>query len=142
MKSYTLASTLALLVGWGVAMLFHSFFSLATGGNLKSADTIVVAFWSFLFTMLANGLFIQCPEKYISRYCRSHSRITFLFFSIAYAVIAFTIIIGWLFLSTDFWVVYIDAALIGLGYGICFPRFWKHSIPNNPTPWTTPTTLN
>jgi hypothetical protein len=142
MKSYPLASTLALLAGWSIAILFHGLFSLVTGGSLRSADTTVVAFWSFFFMMLANGFFVQWPEKYISQYCRSHSRIIFLVTAVAYTLTTFTVLIGWLFLSTNFWIVYIDAALIGLGYGFCFPRFWKHSFPHKNSSWTTPTTPN
>ena len=138
MKSYTLATTLALIVGWVAALLFHSLFSILIFGGLKGGDFTVVAFWSFLFLMLANGLFIQVPERFIGRLCRRISRLKFILISIFYALVCFTLLIGWLWIQAIYndgnrtfgIVVYAEAVIIGLGFGICFPRLWKYATPS------------
>ena len=127
--TYTAASTLSLIIAWFVALTWHGGYSYLNYGSLKDRDTIVVAFWSFLFVMLANGLFIQWPERFISRFCRSTSRLNFLLASVIYGIAVFTLLIGWLFLTTDFLIVYVDAAIIGLVFGFCFPRLWKFAKP-------------
>ena len=135
MKSYTLATTLALMVGWVAALLFHVLMSILVFGSLKSGDFTIVAFWSFLFAMLANGIFVQIPERFISRLCRRISRLKFVLISIFYALACFTLLIGWLWIQSIYndgnrtfgIVVYVEAAIIGLGFGICFPRLWKYA---------------
>jgi len=136
MKSYTLASTLALGVGWGVAMIYNSAVSLWSPDDFRSYDLGIVAFYSFLFVMIANGLFIQWPEKFISRFCRSSNQLTVLTASIIYAIVAFMALFGWLFFAfnlgivfSGFWILFNDAVIIGLAFGLCFPRFWKHITP-------------
>jgi len=129
-KSYLRASTFALLLAWAAAIIIHGIRSLLAFGNLKGYDTVVIAFWSFTFMMLANGLFIQWPEKFISNFCRSNNYSTFVLASTAYAIIAFLLMIGWLFfLSGAFLIVFDDALIIGLVFGLLFPGIWAYAKP-------------
>ena len=138
MKSYALASTLALIIGWIAALLFHSVFSISVYGSLRGGDLGIIIFWSFIFMMLANGFFIQLPQSAISRFCRRTSRSNFILTSVLYAVACFTILIGWLWIQAIYngsnrsfgIVVYSEAAIIGLGFGFFFPRFWKYATPS------------
>jgi membrane associated rhomboid family serine protease len=128
MKRYTLASTVSLIAGWLVAMLYHA--------GSGAGDTAAVASSSFLFLMLANGLFIQWPERYITRFCKKTRLLPFAIISSLYALAVFTLLIGWLFLKTTFYIVFSDAAIIGFTAGLLFHILHRRSAHK----WTTSTT--
>jgi hypothetical protein len=138
MKRYALASTLALIIGWIAAILFHSIFSISVYGSLRGGDLGIIIVWSFIFMMLSNGFFVQLPHSTISHFCRRSSRRKFLLASVLYALTCFTILIGWLWIQAIYndanrafgLAVYAEAAIIGLGFGFFFPRFWKFATPS------------
>lgn len=131
MKSYSFASTISLLIGWVAAISVHCALSILIFGNLRGGDSWVMAFYSFFFLILANLLFIQWPKRLIINFYLRNSIIKFIMISIIYSLLTFTLLIGWLFvmmilIGNNFGILgYVNAAIIGLGFGVCFPKIWK-----------------
>ncbi|EMR02616.1 hypothetical protein [Cesiribacter andamanensis] len=121
MKSYTYLTLAAMLISWAAGLGGHALLSIPLYGSVAGGDTQMVAFWSAPFMLLAWGLFILLPEKWILKVYRKRSRWGFVLFTTGYALLTFTLLIGWIFLqSGNFWIVYADAAVIGGVFGLAF----------------------
>jgi hypothetical protein len=121
MKRYTRLTLLALGMSWAAGLGGHALLSIPLYGSAKGGDTQLIAFWSAPFMLLAWGLFIRLPEKWIINVYRGSSLWGFVLFTTGYALLAFTLLIGWLFLqSRSFWIVFVDTALIGAVFGLSF----------------------
>ncbi|RDC61870.1 hypothetical protein [Adhaeribacter pallidiroseus] len=121
LKNYSSHSLISLLLGWLVSLVTHSIWGFFKHGSLISSDTLTVGFWSFFFLLIAYGLFIQLPEKLITKALYKYNLITFSICSTFYALTVFTLMIGWaFFLYSNFYVVFLDAGAIGLVFGLSF----------------------
>lgn len=90
-------------------------------GSVEDGDTDIIAFWSLIFILLAYGLFIQIPKKWVVRAVDKYNFLVFILISTVYALTAFTLLIGWLFLiGNTFLGVFLDAATVGMIFGITF----------------------
>jgi hypothetical protein len=111
----------AVAFGWMALIVSHASFSRLYYGDVASGDLDVVAFWATLFLLIYNALFIQLPSKWITRISHRLSFPQFVLASTLYALVGFTILIGWAFISSDFLVVFFDAAVFGLVQGaVCY----------------------
>lgn len=121
MKSYPIVSFISMLSGWLGGILFHGLVSILLYDSVSGGDTGVVAFWSFWFVLLAYGLFIMLPEQFMLRMFWRCNHWQFLIFTSFYGLLSFTLLIGWLFFLGDtFQLVFADAMVMGLIYGLVF----------------------
>jgi hypothetical protein len=136
MNGYTYLTLQALGISWVAGLVGHALLSIPLYGSPKGGDTQLIAFWSAFFMLLAWGLFFRLPEKWIINVYRKSSLWGFTLFTTAYALLSFTLLIGWLFLeSGNFLIVFADAALIGgvFGLSFCLLVRWREKRYRRPT---------
>ena len=139
MKHFKKISFLALVLGWIGQIITHIIWSNLRYDNASGGDTGVVIFWSSFFLLIYYGLFILLPRKRIAKLAENIEILNYTLLSGIYALIGFTILIGWGFLiSSNFLGVFIDAFACGLIFGLTFHYLWnkkrtelkqKHLIP-------------
>lgn len=139
MKPFQKISFLALSLGWIGQIINHIIWSNLIYGNASSGDTGVVLFWSSFFLLIFYGLFILLPQKWIVQLANKIEIVPFTLLSGAYALLGFTVLIGWGFLMSGyFYIVFLDAFVCGLIFGLTFHYIWnkrrneikqKHLIP-------------
>lgn len=128
MRRYSLLTLLALLVSWAAGLGTHALLSLLLYGSTDGGDTQPMAFWSAFFLLIAWGLFIQLPEKQLSKLYSTTTLARFVLFTTLYALFCFSLLIGWIFLwHRSFLIVYLDAAMIGCVFGLSLRGLAKWS---------------
>lgn len=121
MRNYTYLTLMALLISWVAGLGTHALLSIPLYGSIKGGDTQMIAIWSPLFMLIAWGLFILLPEKQLLKVYRKSAIWGFAAFTTAYALLCFTLLIGWIFLENgSFLIVYADAGVIGFAFGLSF----------------------
>ena len=124
MKNYLSKSFLSLVIGYIFLAITHIVWSIIEYGDAESGDIGVVLFWSCFFLIIYYLLFLILPRKLILKLKSRISGSLFILLSGIYAIIGFTILIGWAFLmSGNFLGVFLDAFVFGITYGICFENF-------------------
>lgn len=111
-------------IGWIGLIITHIVWSVINHKDASGGDTGLIIFWSGLFSLLFYLLFIILPQKIIKKQLELRNLIEFSLGSAFYSLIGFVILIGWLFLQTDFYGVFIDAFVAGLIFGITFWLIW------------------
>lgn len=127
MNNYNFISFVSLSIGWIGLVLTHILWSFFKYEDASGGETGVVIFWSGLFSLLFYLLFILLPKKVITKQLETKSFIEFTIGSGLYSLLGFTVLIGWLFLNSDFFGVFIDAFVAGLIFGTTFWYFWNKS---------------
>ncbi|OMP32855.1 hypothetical protein BKM32_00670 [Mangrovimonas sp. DI 80] len=113
-------------MGWIGQIITHIIWSNLRYGNASSGDTGVVIFWSSFFLLIYYSLFILLPGKRIIKLSENNGILIFTILSGVYALIGFTILIGWVFLiSNNFLGVFIDASICGVIFGLTFHLIWN-----------------
>src|SRR5690606_4819092 len=80
------------------------------------------------FLLIYYGLFILIPSKRIVNLSEKIGVLNFTLLSGLYAIIGFTILIGWGFLiSNNFLGVFLDAFICGLIFGLTFHLIWNRN---------------
>lgn len=125
MKNYYSISFVSMSIGWIGLIITHIGWSVLNYKNASAGDTGVIIFWSGLFSLLFYLLFIVFPQNFIRKQLEERSLIEFSIGSAFYSLFGFTILIGWGFLLTDFYGVFIDAFVAGLTFGITFWLIWN-----------------
>lgn len=108
-------SFLAISVAWDLSIVFIALQQGIADG--RADDLGVIIFWSAIFVTIAWLIFILLPLRWLNHSSKIFSYPIFPIFTGIYAVIVFTILIGWLFLKSDFKVVFWIAFLIGVLFG-------------------------
>ena len=111
-------------IGWIALIITHIVWSVLNHEDAGGGDTGVILFWSGLFSLLFYLLFVILPQKIIKKQLEQRSLIEFSIGSAFYSLIGFIILIGWLFLTSDFYGVFLDALVAGLIFGITFWCVW------------------
>ncbi len=93
--------------------------------DASGGDTGVIIFWSGLFSLLFYLLFVILPKKFIKRQIEQRRLLEFSIGSAFYSLIGFIILIGWGFLNSDFYGVFLDAFIAGLIFGGTFWWIWN-----------------
>ncbi len=126
MKNFKKISFFALVLGWIGQIITHIVWSNLRYDSASGGDTGVVIFWSSFFLLIYYGLFILIPSKRIAKLSENIGILNFSLLSGVYALIGFTILIGWGFLmSNNFLGVFIDALVYGLIFGLTFHLIWN-----------------
>ncbi|GAA4383602.1 hypothetical protein [Hymenobacter koreensis] len=100
MEGFRVTVTKSLLKGWLAslpAFLLYFYFS---GGDRRGG--VLPWLIALGFVMVANVLFVQGPKATVLSICTRNSRIKFAVVSAAYAVCAFTVMIGWAFFDQPY----------------------------------------
>lgn len=126
MKNYKKTSFLSLTIGWIGLIVTHIIWSNLNFYSASGGDTGVILFWASFFLLIFYGIFVLWPRKLIVRLAESLNLVVFALISGIYALIGFVILIGWIFLFTDFTGVFIDTFVFGLIFGIVFHIIWKN----------------
>lgn len=138
MKNFKKISFLSLTLGWIGIIITHVIWSNLTFENASGGDTGMILFWASLFLLLFYGLFILIPQKGIVKLTEKLNLASFTLLSGIYALLGFIILIGWIFLRSDFIGVFLDAFVCGIIFGFSFHSLWnknrhgfkqKHLIP-------------
>ena len=126
MKHFKKISFLALTLGWIGQIISHIIWSNLEYGSASGGDIGVVISWSSFFLLIFYAFFILLPRKQITNLSERIGILKFTLLSGLYALIGFTILIGWLFLTSgNFLGVYIDAFICGLIFGLTFHWIWN-----------------
>lgn len=126
MKNFKKTSFLSLTLGWIGLIITHIIRSNLRYDNASSGDIGVVLFWASFFLLIFYGLFILIPQKKIVKLTEKLNLSLFTFLSGIYALIGFTILIGWGFLIAEhFYEVFLDAFVCGLIFGLTFHLIWN-----------------
>ena len=126
MKNFKKTSFLSLTLGWIGLIITHIIWSNLRYENASGGDTGVVLFWASFFLLIFYGLFILIPQKRIVKLTEKLTLTSFTLLSGIYALIGFTILIGWGFLMSDnFYGVFLDAFVYGLIFGLTFHLIWN-----------------
>ena len=120
MKHFKKISFLSLTIGWIGIIICHIIWSNYRFENASSGDIGVVLFWSAFFILIYYGLFILIPQKRIAKLAEKRNLASFTLLSGIYATIGFTLIIGWLFIKSDFRIIFLDALVGGILFGLVF----------------------
>lgn len=124
MKNFKKISFLALTFGWIGLIVTHIIWSNLRYDDASGGDTGVILFWASLFLLIFYGLFILIPQKIIVKLTKKLNVILFSIISGIYALAGFIILIGWLFLRSDFSGVFLDALVFGVIFGFSFHTLW------------------
>lgn len=145
MKHYKKTSFFALSLGWIGQIISHIIWSNLKYGNASGGDIGVIIFWSSFFLLIFYGIFILLPGKWIVQLAEKIGISLFTLLSGVYALLGFTVLIGWGFLmSGNFNGVFLDALVCGLIFGLTFHLIWnkkrkelkqKHLIPMLTSPF-------
>ncbi|PQJ16662.1 hypothetical protein [Aureicoccus marinus] len=126
MKNFKKISFFALVLGWIGQIITHIILSNLVANNAAGGETGMVIYWSSFFILIYYGLFILIPSKRIAGLSENIGILGFTLLSAIYAVIGFTILIGWLFLVSWIWFeVFLDAFICGLIFGLTFHLLWN-----------------
>ena len=125
MKNYTKISFLSLSLGWISLLITHIIWSNIKFGNAAGGDTGVILFWASFFLIIFYAFFILLPQRSIVKLTEKLDIISFTLLSGVYALAGFIILIGWIFLKSDFTGVFMDALVCGLIFGNTFHRLWN-----------------
>lgn len=112
-------------IGWIGLIVTHIIWSVINYNDASGGDTGVIIFWSGLFSLLFYLLFVILPKKFIKNQIEQRSFLEFTIGSAFYSLIGFIILIGWLFLQSDFYGVFLDAFIAGLIFGGTFWWIWN-----------------
>jgi hypothetical protein len=82
-------------MGWLASFPAFLLFSFFLSGDFRAG--VLPWMLTLAVVMLANILFVQLPKKLILRTISRSSHFTFTVISAAYAVLAFTLLIGWVY---------------------------------------------
>jgi hypothetical protein len=88
--------------------------------NGKTDDFEPVIFWSLIFTLAAWLIFIRIPLNRINPSSKIFNKFIFPLLTAIYGLIVFTILIGWGFINTDFYEVFVQACVMGLTFGLVY----------------------
>ncbi len=124
-KNYLVTSLLAMLIAWLAMLATHALWSIYKYGSIQGGDTAIIAFWSLLFSLLFYYFFIVLPRKYVKIQGTKRTLLAFSLGSAIYALAGFIVLIGWLFFTTDFYGVFLDAFVGGLFFGLSFWILWN-----------------
>jgi len=111
-KAITSISFLSICIAYTVGLIFFAVQQVIENGKVD--DFGVIIFWSGLFELLAWVLFLRIPLVRLNHDLPIFKRSLFPLISTLYAEIVFTILIGWLFLQSDFYEVFSITAVVGL----------------------------
>ena len=114
-------------IGWIGLIITHIIWSVINYNDASGGDTDVIIFWSGLFSLLSYLLFVILPKKFIKKQIERRNLFEFAIGSAIYSLLGFIILIGWLFLKSDFYGVFFDAFMAGLIFGVTFWWLWNKS---------------
>lgn len=120
MKNYIYKTFIAHLCGFLALILTHLLWSLSTNGNASSGDTGIIIFWAAIFLILFYLVFVIIPKKLLENIARKTNIYIFSLGFAFYALLAFILMIGWIFLNSNFKGVFLDAFFYGLTFGTVF----------------------
>lgn len=95
--------------------------------NGKVDDFGVIIFWSGVFELLAWLIFIWPVLIRLNHQSKFFSFPIFPIITTIYSELVFIMLIGWGFLSTDYYVVFVVAGTVGLTFGIVYLILIKNS---------------
>ena len=126
MKSYTWSAIAASLTGWTVALLVYCIGWVLLGGKLTAVGILIIGYYTFATSILANIFLIQLPRYFIKKAYFRINRIAFaICFSFA-ALIIFELLFGRMFGSNPFEQLnLINAVTNGFAFGFAFHALWK-----------------
>lgn len=112
-------------IGWIGLIITHIIWSVINYNDASGGDTGVIMSWSGLFSLLFYLLFVILPKKFIKNQIEQRSLFEFAIGSALYSLLGFIVLIGWLFLKSDFYGVFLDAFMAGLIFGGTFWWIWN-----------------
>lgn len=119
-KSIETISFLSILFAWSISVIATGLYQIWTVG--KTDDFGVVVFWSGLFELLAWLIFIRPVLTRMNHDRWYFAPYLFPFLTLLYAELVFFILIGWLFLKSEFYVVFFAAGVVGLTFGLIYSQ--------------------
>lgn len=118
-------SFLAILIAWSFGLLSFCAYELLTNGKVD--DFGVIIFWSGLFELLAWLIFIWPVLTRLNHQNKFFRFPIFPIITTIYSELVFITLIGWLFFSTDYYVVFVVAGTVGLTFGIIYLPLIKNN---------------
>ena len=122
MKKYIQKTLIAHLFGFLALIITHILWSISAYGNASSGDTGIIIFWAAIFLILFYLVFVIVPKKILENIARKTNIYIFSLGFAFYALLAFILMIGWIFLNSTFKGVFLDAFFYGLTFGIVFHK--------------------
>lgn len=122
MMNYIQKTLIAHLFGFLALILTHILWSISAYGSASGGDTGLIIFWAALFLVIFYVIFVLLPKKTIEKLVQKSNLFLFSFGFAIYSLIGFIILIGWIFLSSTFNGVFLDAFFYGLTFGIVFHK--------------------
>lgn len=117
-KGIALISFLSMAIAYSVGLIGHAVSSVIEKGHVEEFEVII--FWSGIAELLAWAIFVRWPMTKLRHDTWVFNRWVFPFATMAYGMTVFMIIIGWLFLQSDFHTVFGIAALVGFSFGLTY----------------------
>lgn len=122
MKLYIQKTLIAHIFGFLALIITHILWSVSAYGNASSGDTGIIIFWAAIFLILFYLVFVLAPKKLFEKIVRRTNIYIFSLGFAFYALLGFILMIGWIFLNSNFKGVFLDAFFYGLTFGIVFHK--------------------
>ena len=128
MKSYFLASACAFIAGWFAQTIAFAIYLIVGSSVFRTATNFfsgAVAFW--MFSLVANLLFIQLPRTYIKKLFFKTNTILFSSLLAVYGLAIFGLTLGLLTRSSmgETIPLYTASLINGFVFGLTFHSLWK-----------------
>jgi len=111
-------SFLSICIAYSAGLIFFAIEQVIENGMVD--DFGVIIFWSGIFELLAWTVFVQLPLMRLSHKSILFKKWLFPIVSAVYAEIVFIVLIGWLFLQTEYKIVFWISAVVGFCFGIAY----------------------
>jgi hypothetical protein len=117
-KAVSSISFLSICIAYTIGLIFFAVQQVLSNGKVD--DFGVIIFWSGLFELLAWVVFLRIPLVRLNHRLPIFNKSIFPLVSTLYAEVVFIILIGWLFLQSDFYEVFVITAVVGFAFGLTY----------------------
>lgn len=111
-------SFISISTAWALGLICFSITQVIKNGKTEDFESVI--FWSMILTLTAWLVFIRIPLNRINSESSLFHKFLFPILTTVYGLIAFTLLIGWAFIETDFKEVFIQAGATGLFFGLSY----------------------
>lgn len=127
-KDSTTISFLSISIAYTIGLLFFAIVEAIRNG--RADDFGVIIFWSAIFEFIAWAIFLVYPLKKLNHKSSLFNPIIFPILTTFYFLAVFTLMIGWAFFVSQYYVVVGVAAMVGYSFGLIYVLLIKSEVFN------------
>lgn len=105
-------------IAWTFGLICFSVTQVLKNGRTEDFEPVI--FWSLIFSLTAWLIFIRVPLNRIDPSSIIFNKFIFPLLTTIYGLAVFTLLIGWGFVNTDFYEVFVQAGGMGLIFGLVY----------------------